>query len=287
MNIVAVVGFGEAGQAFAKGWSLDRSRIRAFDIKAFDPAKASELQQAYKRLSVDGRTAAEDALRGASTVFCLVPADQALVAARDMTSYLDAGALWIDGSSSAPSTKLQAAHEITKGGAHYVDMAIMAPVIPKLHRTPVLLSGKEAKDASDRLASLGMEVTVVGPDVGDASSVKMLRSIMVKGIEALTAECFLAARKAGVELLVLESLTKSGELVDWRQRTAYNLERMLEHGARRAAEMREVATTLQDLNMPDWMASATALWQERLAGRGDLGDGEFEHVLDVVLAKMN
>ncbi len=81
----------------------------------------------------------------------------------------------------------------------------------------------------------------------------------------ITAECVLAARRAGVEDAVLASLQASDPGFDWRARSAYNLERMMVHGTRRAAEMREVAATLRDLGLPNRMTSAAAEWQDGVA----------------------
>jgi 3-hydroxyisobutyrate dehydrogenase-like beta-hydroxyacid dehydrogenase len=140
----------------------------------------------------------------------------------------------------------------------------MAAVHPKLNHTPLLLAGEWAVDAAAALRALDMRPEVAGDRVGDASSVKMIRSVMIKGLEALTAECILAARRAGVEQAVLASLEASDPDVKWRKRGAQQLERMMVHGIRRAAEMREVAATLRDLGLPDRMAGATALWQDEI-----------------------
>ena len=105
----------------------------------------------------------------------------------------------------------------------------------------------------------------------------MLRSVIIKGMEALTAESFLAARRAGVDMQVLASLMASDPGMNWPARGAYNLERMLSHGPRRAAEMQEVSATLRELGLPDAMATATAEWQARIGalaldpGPDDLG----------------
>jgi 3-hydroxyisobutyrate dehydrogenase-like beta-hydroxyacid dehydrogenase len=96
----------------------------------------------------------------------------------------------------------------------------------------------------------------------------MVRSVIIKGIDALTAECMLAARRAGVADAVLASLQASDAGIDWRARASYNLERMMVHGGRRAAEMREVARTIAQLGLPGRMACATAEWQQAI---GDLG----------------
>ncbi len=278
---IALVGFGEAGQAFASGWKT--STLTAYDLRAEVPV----LQDAASRLAVrlSGQPAA--AVDRAAAVFCLVTADQALVAAEAVAPHLPKGALWLDGNSCAPSTKRQAARVIEAAGGRYVDLAIMAPVHPRRHRTPGLLAGPYAAEAVSELAVLDMDWQVAGPQVGDASSIKMLRSVMIKGFEALTAECLLAARRAGVEDAVLASLQASDPGWNWRDRGAYNLERMMVHGARRAAEMREVAATLRDLGLPDRMASATALWQDQIAASGlsggphDLAD-RADRVLDAL-----
>jgi 3-hydroxyisobutyrate dehydrogenase-like beta-hydroxyacid dehydrogenase len=259
---IALIGFGEAGQAFASGWH----RAGCIRLSSYDPKSSlAYFQQAATTLDVRVADTPAGAIMGAQAVVCLVTADQALVAAKAGAPDLPKGALWLDGNSCAPGTKRQAAAVIEAAGGRYVDLAIMAPVHPRLHRTPGLLAGPHAEAAMAELAELGMDWRVAGMQVGDASSIKMLRSVMIKGLEALSAECMLAARRAGVEGAVLASLQASDPGWDWRGRSAYNLERMMVHGARRAAEMREVAATLRELGLPDRMAAATAEWQDQIA----------------------
>jgi 3-hydroxyisobutyrate dehydrogenase-like beta-hydroxyacid dehydrogenase len=271
---VALIGFGEAAEAFVEGWGLGGSgRVRAFDVKSRDPAQAGVIAGRYASAGVEGTADPAEALAGAALAVCLVTADQALAAAAAGAGHLAPGALWIDGNSCAPATKRAAAALVEAAGGAYVDMAIMAPVHPTRHRTPVLLAGPAAQAAARMLRGLGMEPAVAGVRVGEASTIKMLRSVMVKGLEALTAECLLAARSAGVEAAVLASLEASDPGVDWERRAAYNLGRMMAHGERRAAEMREAAATLRGLGMPDRLAMATADWQAAVGALG-LGGGE-------------
>lgn len=272
---IGLVGFGEAAGAFLDGWGLGGSgRVRAYDLKLTDPATAGALTDRCRAAGVAACADPGMALAGAGLVFSLVTADQALSATEAVARHLAPGALWLDGNSCSPGTKRAAAAIVEAAGGAYVDMAIMAPVYPKRHRTPVLLAGPAAAEAGQQLAALGMIATVAGPRVGDASTIKMLRSVMVKGFEALTAECLLAAREAGVEEAVLASLQGSDPGVDWAARSAYNLERMMVHGVRRAAEMREVAATLRELGLPDRLAAATADWQAEVGGLGLAGGGD-------------
>lgn len=283
--MIGMVGFGEAAQAFVQGWGLDNGTVIAYDIKLASPPERAAMEQACHGQGVIPVMASH--LSQADIVFCLVTADQATAAAECVSVALQPGTLWLDGNSCSPGAKRRAATLIEKAGGRYVDLAIMAPVHPKLHRTPVLVSGQHSDAAVEALERLGMLATIAGGQVGDASSIKMMRSIIVKGIEALTAEAFIAARKAGVEKEVLESLQASDPGVNWSARGAYNLERMLVHGARRAAEMQEVALTLRELGLPDRMAAASMEWQAQLAELDlDPGLDELTDRADRILARL-
>lgn len=275
---MARIGFGEADDAFATGWGpAVAPQLCANDIRAL---QAVVTVRATARGLVC-HAAPQDALAGAGVALCPVTADQALAVEQTCAAHLPRGLIWLDGNSCALATKRQAAVVIEAAGGRYVDMAIMAPVHPHLNCTPALLSGPHAGAALAALAGFDMRLTVEGGAVGDASAIKMLRSVMVKGFEALTTECLLAARRAGVEEFVLASLEVSDPGLNIRQRGSYNLERMLVHRQRRAAEMREVALTLRDLGLLDRMAAASALWQDELGGLGiAAGPDDLPHRLD-------
>jgi 3-hydroxyisobutyrate dehydrogenase-like beta-hydroxyacid dehydrogenase len=281
---VVLIGFGEAGRAFAKGWGKARDHsCRAFDLRHADAA----LRDAAETLGVDLVDRRDGLFAAAPIVFCLVTADRAQTAAEECAPHLVPGTLWFDCNSAAPDSKRAAAEVIAAAAGDYIDTAVMAPVYPRLHETPLLISGPNAVQSVEVLRQLGMKARCLSGRTGDASSVKMLRSVMVKGMEALSAECFLAARKAGVEAEVLGSLIVSNPEIDWPEQAAYNLERMLVHGMRRAAEMREVTVTLKGLGFDGAMASATADWQDRIGSLGlTAGDARFSDLADRILAAL-
>jgi 3-hydroxyisobutyrate dehydrogenase-like beta-hydroxyacid dehydrogenase len=266
---LAFVGFGEAATAFLDGWADGRpAHVAAFDLKTEDPLTAAGMRARYAAHRVHDAGTLAGTLDEVTAVFSVVTADQALEAARAAAPHVPPGCIWFDCNSCAPDTKRQAAGIIDGAGGRYVDVAVMAPVHPKRHLVPLLVAGPHAAEGVALLEALGMRPKPVGDAVGAASSIKMIRSVMIKGMEALTAECFLAARRAGVEEAVIASLEASDPGVDWRRRGAYNLERMLVHGTRRAAEMREVAATVAALGLSDGMSRATAEWQAALSRRG-------------------
>lgn len=271
LDHLALIGFGEAGMAFASAWDAP---VRAYDIKTDDPATAAAKRADYARYGAHGAATLAEALAGAELVLCLVTADQALVAAGAAAAALRPGALYCDLNSVSPATKQAAAQAIEAAGSRYADVAVMSPVHPARLDVPLLVSGDHAAEAVAALAAIGFSPRLVHGPVGRASMVKMLRSVMVKGIEALTAECFLAAREAGVAEEVATSLDASWPGADWAGRADYNLGRIHEHGVRRAAEMEEVAKTLEALGLGSEMAHATASVQRRLGALPPLRSSE-------------
>lgn len=257
---ISLIGFGEAGETFARA-AVWGARAGGYDLL---PARRAAL-------AATGASAAErasEALGSAPLVLSLVTADQALAAAEQYADCLTPGTLWCDGNSVAPETKRAAARAIEAAGGRYVDLAILAPVQPKGLAVPILLSGPAAGDAAANLCALGFsDVRVVGSTVGRASAIKMIRSVMVKGIEALTAEMMLAAEAAGVTDEVLASLDASETRQSWAARAAYNLERMTTHGLRRAAEMEESAKTLAALGVEPVMTAGTVSRQREMAAK--------------------
>jgi 3-hydroxyisobutyrate dehydrogenase-like beta-hydroxyacid dehydrogenase len=205
-----------------------------------------------------------EAVKEADLVFSTVTADQAVQAAENCAPHMKKQAFWFDLNSCAPSSKQRAAELMEDVEVRYVDVAVMAPVHPKRNMVPLLIAGPHARQAKALLEALPMAPRMVEGGIGAASSIKMIRSVMVKGLEALTAECILAGVAAGVDEEVLASLLRTYPGIDWPAQTTYNLERTIVHGERRAAEMREVVKTVEDLSLPAEMSAATVAWQSRI-----------------------
>ena len=231
-SALAFLGFGEAAQAFATGFQS--TGARAYDIKT-DGSEAAAKRAEYAAHSIVEAATCADACASADIVFSMVTADQAEVAAATAGQSDLNGAFFFDCNSCAPDTKRRSARLIEAAGGRYVDVAIMTPVHPKLHKSPCLIAGPHADAAHSLATGLGMNVGIAGDEIGAASIRKMIRSIMVKGLEALTLECFLAAQKGGIQTELLASLETSYAGFDWTKRAPYMMERAATHGIRRAA----------------------------------------------------
>jgi 3-hydroxyisobutyrate dehydrogenase-like beta-hydroxyacid dehydrogenase len=242
MGGATLIGYGEAGEAF----DVDGDWA-AFDVLP-ERSKSASLRAA---------------LSGASCILSLVTAESALAVAQSAAQSIEPGALYCDLNSVAPQTKREAAGFIEAAGGRYADVAVMSPVYPGRRETPLLVSGPHAAAALDALGRLGFTaVRSVGEELGRASTIKMLRSVMYKGMEALTAECLIACERAGVTGEVLGSFGN-----DWASGADYRLDRMMVHGTRRSAEMAEVCKTLEGLGVEPLLTRGTVERQRAIGAR--------------------
>ncbi len=264
---ICFIGFGEAGQAIAAGLrEAGVERISAWDI-LFPQHEGEKLRQAAEAIGVRCANSAADAARDAELIISAVTAASSMDAAQSVKARLAGRPFFLDINSVSPGRKQETA-KLLGDAACYVDVAVLAPIHPARHQTPMLLAGPHAAAIAPLLTALGMRVTVAGVEIGAAAAIKMVRSVMIKGIEALTLECFLAAARAGVIDEVAASMKNNYPGLDWSKIVPYNLERMASHGERRAAEMEEVADTLRELGVEPLMATATVRRQREMGQIG-------------------
>jgi 3-hydroxyisobutyrate dehydrogenase-like beta-hydroxyacid dehydrogenase len=210
---------------------------------------------------------AADAVRDAELVISAVTAASSGEAAESVTAHLRGNPFLLDINSVSPGRKQDTA-KLLGGAARYVDVAVLAPIYPARHQTPMLIAGPHCQALAPMLANLGIRASIAGAEIGAAAAIKMVRSVMIKGIEALTLECFLAAARAGVIDEVAASMRNNYPGLDWAKIVTYNLERMAIHGERRAAEMEEAAETLRELGVEPLMTNATVKRQREM---GEIG----------------
>ncbi len=260
---ISFIGFGEAGQAIASGLrDVGIEQITAWDI-LFPEAAGARLKAAGDAIGIRPATSAADAVRDTDMIFSAVTAASSVDAARSVAPYISGSPYYLDINSVSPGRKQETA-KLLGDHVRYVDIAVIAPIHPARHRTPLLIAGPHAEKVSPLLRELEMQLTVVSAETGAAAAIKMIRSVMIKGIEALTLECFLAAARAGVLEEVTASLKNNYPTLDWRTIADYNLERMASHGERRAAEMEESAATLRELGLDPLMVESTVKRQREM-----------------------
>jgi 3-hydroxyisobutyrate dehydrogenase-like beta-hydroxyacid dehydrogenase len=262
---IALIGFGEVGGIFGCDFANAGLSVSAYDILLnSEPSRATMLAKA-RRAGVRAGATLQAALRDADLVISAVTASSARSVAGEAASLLCDGQIYLDLNSVSPETKREIAGTLAASSAIFVEAAVMAPVAPRRIKAPMLLGGPHAAPISTVLRGIGMDVTPVSDQVGVASAIKMCRSIIIKGLEAITVESMFTARRYGAEKLVLESLAATYPGMGWDAALPdYLISRVAEHGKRRAAEMREAAEAVADAGLEPLTALGTSQRQDWL-----------------------
>jgi 3-hydroxyisobutyrate dehydrogenase-like beta-hydroxyacid dehydrogenase len=287
---IAFIGFGEAARAFAGSLREHQDlSFSAYDI-LLGTGEEAPIRDAAARLGVRLANDPAGAVADAEWIVSAVTAADSLDAARSVSGHLGEGQVFVDINSVSAGRKRETAKGVAGNGAAYVDMAVMAPVHPRGHRTPVLIAGPACDAVKDRMSALGFSFEIAGPNIGDATAIKMVRSMFVKGLEVVTVQALLAARASGCLDAVMASLSGSFPQFDWAEFPNYQIERMAHHGIRRAAEMEESAVTMRELGLPagHQLGQAIAALELEIGGhRIDVDDREeLVAMLDKVLAAL-
>jgi 3-hydroxyisobutyrate dehydrogenase-like beta-hydroxyacid dehydrogenase len=263
---ITFLGFGEVGGIFGRDFAAGGLRVSTFDILLKAEASRPAMLAKAESANVAACDTLKEAMQGADLVISAVTASSAVEAAACAAPFLGGSQIYFDLNSVSPDTKREIALTVGKSPAIFVEAAVMAPVSPQRLKVPMLLGGAAAAAAAPRLTAIGMNVKPISERVGVASAIKMCRSIIIKGIEAITLESMFTARRYGAEKLVLESLAATYPQMGWDAALPdYLISRVAEHGKRRAAEMREAAQAVADAGLEPLTALATAQRQDWLA----------------------
>ena len=290
---IGLVGYGEVGKTFATGLlgKPGVAAVHAWDLKfAADATRRAELDHAARH-GITAHESMPSLCAACDLVISAVTASNTLAVAQEAAQHIRAGTVFLDLNSASPGTKQQAAALIDAQGASYVEAGVMTSVPPYGIRVPMLLGGAQAAALAAVLTGWGMDARAVSDQLGVASAIKMCRSVMIKGLEALVIESYATARAYGVEDHVLPTLQETFPSIDWSEQGAYFFSRVVQHGKRRAEEMREAANTVREAGFEPFMAGAIADKQQWVAGQAaggvfkDVGKGaRWQDYADALLA---
>ncbi|WP_028604589.1 DUF1932 domain-containing protein [Ottowia thiooxydans] len=272
---LGIIGFGEVGGVFGRGLlgQTGVQTVQAWDLKF--AGAGSEAARAAT--SADGIVPTDNMASlcvKATLLISAVTASNTLAVAEEAAQHVRPGTVFLDLNSASPGTKQRAAAAIEAAGGQYVEAGVMTSVPPYGIKVPMLLGGAQAAELARTLNGWSMNAKAVSEKLGVASAIKMSRSIMIKGLESLVIEAYTNARAYGVEDHVLPTLRETFPQIDWSQQGAYFFSRVVQHGKRRAEEMRESANTVKETGFEPFMASAIAQKQDWVAGLAR--DGVFD-----------
>ena len=254
---IGFIGFGEAGQAMSSSIiellkKFNSNPIIYFDIKLNNQT----FIQRFRTLGYDCVSTPEELTQKADVIFSTVTADQSYIAAKSVSSFLARNHIYFDCNSVSPGTKKINSKIIMQSKAKYFDLAIMEPILDNKHKSKILISGNPEEKVLQFLNILEFNFKWVGKTVGDASTIKMLQSILIKGTQSLICECVTAAEKLGIDKKILNSAGNTLGIKDLPVLADYLMERSIVHGERQSSEMNEVAKTLSELGVSNFMSIA-------------------------------
>jgi len=270
---LGLIGYGEVGKIFSAGLKAQPgvAAVGAWDLK-FARADTRAAERAHAAAAgVQAHDSAAALCAASALVISAVTASSTLAVAEEAARHIRPGTLFLDLNSASPGTKRQCAALIDGAGALYVEAGVMTSVPPCGIRVPMLLGGAQAAALAARLNGWGMDARAVSEQLGVASAIKMCRSVMIKGLEALVVESYAAARAYGVEEHVLPTLQETFPSIDWAAQGAYFFQHVAQHGQRRAEEMRESARTVREAGFEPLMTTAIADKQQWVAEQARAG----------------
>lgn len=250
---LAVLGLGEAGSIYAGGLSG-----RGVDVTAFDP-RASATPPGVIRTATPAAAVAD-----AELVLSLVGGSASEEVAASALPHLSAGVVYADMNTSSPMVKAAIADAAAGHGTLFADVAILAPAPRSGILTPLLASGSGSRRLLELLRPYSIPIERIEGPAGTAASLKLLRSVFMKGLAALVFETMAAAeRHDATEFMrqqIAEELGPNGESLVGRLMSG-----TLSHAVRREHEMRDALDHLASLRTPTWMTEATITWLRRIA----------------------
>ncbi|MFT4161731.1 DUF1932 domain-containing protein [Shinella sp.] len=270
---LGIIGYGEVGSIFARGLQGRKGvdAIVAWDLRFAEPGQSASARDSAAADGIEALDGMAALCARADLIISAVTASNTHSVALEAARHARPGTRFLDLNSASPGTKQKAAAALEAAHVHYVEAGVMTSVPPYGIRVPMLLGGPHATHLATMLMDWGMDAKVVSDQLGVASAIKMSRSVMIKGLEALVIESYATARHYGVEAHVLPTLQETFPQIDWIKQGAYFFSRVVQHGRRRAEEMREAALTVQEAGFEPIMTAAIARKQDWVAQQARAG----------------
>lgn len=286
---IGFIGFGEAAFGITTGLKSEGfEHITAYDRAYRQPPLSKIITERAKTADIELLPSVEKVLEVSNMVISATSASEAVNVASAAAPFLSGNDIFVDVNAACPDTMKEVFDILRKTGCIGVDVAMMADVKSNRHKVPMFVSGPGAERFEELMSPFGMNIKIVGEAPGQASAVKMVRSVFSKGVEALLMETFTAAKKYRIVDLMMENLAQSMDSTPFEKRANILLGKTAIHSARRIHEMEDVVKTLNSLGVDPIMSRATLenfIRIDRL-GLNDYFSGEtprdYKQVLDAI-----
>ena len=252
------IGFGEVGFEMSRGLKGEGLQdILAYDAMQKDSVYGALIQTRVQSSGVTLVSSPEKLLNAVDVVIVAVPGSKALQTAKGLRPFIKDSTLYVDVSASSPEVKRNIWEEIKITGASFVDGAMLGALTLYQHKVPMLVSGSGCDQFIELMHPYGMKLQKISEVPGEATGIKLVRSIFMKGLPALFVEVLQAASIMKVDHLVLKSLATTMNACSFEQTFNRLVTGSAIHAERRAHEMENVISMLESINVKPTMSQAT------------------------------
>lgn len=246
---VAVIGQGEAGSLIAGG--LQEAGL---EVVGFDPVVPAHP-------TVPMTASVEDAVDGADIVLSLNSSTVAFRIAQQVAPLLKGGAIYADLNTGTPALKKKLAALFADGA--FADVAIMSPVPGLSAKVPMGVAGTAARRFVDLLEPFGLNLEFVSDVAGEAAARKLIRSVLAKGIAAVTIDYLWAAESLGLQDWAYDEVQREFDAMSAETAKRY-LTGTVKHVKRRQIEMIDVNEMLNESGYLSTIVPAIELTYNRV-----------------------
>lgn len=255
---IGFIGFGEVAYEFSKGLLEEGVKeITTYDIQIEHLIFGKLLTSRASELGIRLTNNLSEVVNLADILMVAVPANKALEVSKTLKPFLKKSQLYVELSASTPKTQSEIFETLKESQVNYVDASIMGPVPVYAHKVPILASGPGSKILIEKMQPYHMNITKINEHPGSASSVKLIRSIYMKGIASLLIETLKAADTYSVSELVLESISETFDNRSFIESMNRLVTGTAIHSERRAKELIGTIEMMEDKDLNHFMTDAT------------------------------
>jgi len=252
---IGFIGFGEAASSIAAGLYDEGVRnIIAYDTMADHATAGPLIHKKAEDVHVEIKATPGEVAREAEVIIASVPSKYCLDACDSVKEYLHEGQIYADTSASLPESMKEIEERLKGTGALFADVAMLGALLQCRHKVPILVSGSGAQQFHDLMTPYHMQIEVIDEIAGNASSIKLVRSVLLKGISGLVFTTLFAAEKYGIAERTVQSIC---ETMDGFGPFITNFKGAVggvKHYARRADELAHCVEMLDRIGVDSTMA---------------------------------
>lgn len=254
------IGFGEAAFCICDGLKDEGvTGMVAYDTMMDCAPNGELINRRAAQANVTLLPSTEDVVTRSEIIILSVPSTYVLDACRSAVSVLRPGQIFADVSTTTPNTKMQEWEMVKNTGVLFSDSAMLGSLPLSRHKVPIVSSGNGAVAFRDALTPYGMNIEVTGDNPGEASAIKLIRSIFMKGLAALMFETLEGSEAYNVSEQVIRSISSSLDGIEFRDHLNRLVVGTAIHAHRRAIELEGSINMLEESGLCSIMTEASRL----------------------------